>query len=223
MSRNLMSLIVCAALALPTLAQAKKNVPQGHGVFRRNDVVKTLGNPESVWVRGLRPMLLPYKGRVSTKITDVKNPERFMLAHFPRPSGRGRMITKYLAVPTNRNKPVRILNTREINALGLRSGTLAMSRAKYNHGKYGKNDAKDVRSWKVRVKDDGGSGRISWAFMEQLGTPIITKVVDNGKERKTYGVAKVRRSVPIIKGMNRGETAHPIRSLLKVEPSSAKK
>ena len=222
MSRTLMSLMVCAALALPTLAQAKKPIPQGHGVFRRHDVMKTLGNPASLWVRGLRPMLLPYKGRVSTKITDVKNPERFMLAHFLRPSGRGRMITKYLAVPTDRNKPVRILNTREINALGLRTSTLAMSRVKYNHGKYGKNDAKNVRAWKVRVKEDGGSGRISWAFMEQLSKPIITKVVDNGTEVKTFGVDKVRRSVPIIKGMNRGETAHPIRSLLKVEPSTKK-
>ena len=221
MSRTLMSLMVCAALALPTLAQAKKAIPQGHGVFRRNDVVKTLGNPASLWVRGLRPMLLPYKGRVSTKITDVKNPERFMLAHYV--GLRSRKITSYIAVPTDRNKPVRILDNREINALGLRSSTLAMSRVKYNHGKYGKNDAKDVRAWKVRVKEDGGSGRISWAFMEQLSKPIITKVVDNGTERKTFGVDNVRRSVPIIKGMNQGETAHPIRSLLKVEPSTTKK
>lgn len=223
MSRGIVSvLVLCAALALPsTWAQAKKPAPYGHGTFRRADVIKhfRIEDPNTLWVRGLRGMLTPYNKRVSQQLTSAKNPERFMLVHFME---LGRIRTNIIAVPLDRKQPVRTLSVREIRSLGLRAPIDAMAKARYNGGKYGK-PQKPPTFGKVRVKEAGGSGRISYRFTQKLDKPIVTRVTHNNQETLTWGIGSINRSVPILRDMTRGETAHPQHGLLKVEPRKAKK
>jgi hypothetical protein len=174
MKMRTLSLAIGLVFACSTAFAA---TPKGNGNFRRADAIRAAkANPKSAFVRGLAYMA-PKLNKKTSRVLFVEN-------------GSTKQVS-IVKAPVNKDKPVKVLSTKQANRMGLITQSQAKKLATKNGGVYGTKGSVELK--KVGIT----SGGISYQFNQTAPLGWNIKLYQS-QGKQVYGKVKsVYRTVPV--------------------------